>query len=74
MGCFSLSTSRFLLRFTVIVRWYENNCKTSLEIVGYWLMQPRLGRDLSHEAGRQIAENITGFFTPSSPSGRGRRC
>jgi hypothetical protein len=25
--------------------------------------QPRLGRDLSHEAARQIAENITGFFT-----------
>ena len=24
--------------------------------------QPRLGRDLSHEGARQIAENVTGFF------------
>jgi hypothetical protein len=25
--------------------------------------QPRLGRDLNHEDARQIAENVTGFFT-----------
>jgi hypothetical protein len=25
--------------------------------------QPRLGRDLSREDARQIAENMTGFFT-----------
>ena len=25
--------------------------------------QPRLGRDLSREDARQIAENVTGFFT-----------
>jgi hypothetical protein len=25
--------------------------------------QPRLGSDLNHEAARQIAENVTGFFT-----------
>ena len=25
--------------------------------------QPRLGRDLSHEDARQIAENVTGFFS-----------
>jgi hypothetical protein len=24
--------------------------------------QPRVGRDLSHEDARQIAENVTGFF------------
>jgi len=24
--------------------------------------RPRLGRDLSHEDARQIAENVTGFF------------
>jgi hypothetical protein len=27
---------------------------------GVW--QPRLGRDLSREDARQIAENVTGFF------------
>jgi hypothetical protein len=26
------------------------------------IWQPRLGRDLSHEDARQIAENVTGFF------------
>ena len=25
--------------------------------------KPRLGRDLSREDGRQIVENVTGFFT-----------
>ena len=25
--------------------------------------RPRLGRDLSHEDARQIAENVTGFFS-----------
>jgi hypothetical protein len=25
--------------------------------------QPRLGRDLNNEDARQIAENVTGFFT-----------
>jgi chemotaxis regulatin CheY-phosphate phosphatase CheZ len=25
--------------------------------------QPRLGRDLSHEGARQIAANVTGFFS-----------
>lgn len=25
--------------------------------------QPRLGGDLSHECARQIAENVTGFFS-----------
>jgi hypothetical protein len=25
--------------------------------------QPRIGRDLSREDARQIAENVTGFFT-----------
>ena len=27
------------------------------------LWKPRLGRDLSREDARQIAENVTGFFT-----------
>jgi hypothetical protein len=26
------------------------------------LWQPRLGRDLSREEARQVAENVTGFF------------
>jgi hypothetical protein len=44
--------------------------------------QPRLGRRLSREDGRQIVENITGFFgllakwsraeTPSPPNDRGK--
>jgi len=25
--------------------------------------KPRLGRDLSHEDARQLAENVTGFFS-----------
>jgi putative DNA primase/helicase len=35
--------------------------------------KPRLGRDLSREDARQIAENVTGFF-PSFTSGPGPAC
>ena len=33
--------------------------------------QPRLGRDISHEDARQIAENVTGFFALLAEWSRG---
>ena len=33
--------------------------------------QPRLGRDLSREDARQIAENVTGFFSLLAKWSRG---
>jgi hypothetical protein len=35
--------------------------------------QPRLGRDLSHEDARQIAENMSGFFSVLAEWSRAER-
>ena len=35
--------------------------------------QPRVGRDLSRDEAKQIAANVTGFFS-FWPSGRGSNC
>ena len=39
-----------------------NNLKDELIGRTHEVWQPRLGRDLSPEDARQIAENVTGFF------------
>ena len=41
----------------------NDNLKDDLTRCTRQVWQPRLGRDLSREDARQIAENVTGFFS-----------